>query len=303
MTNIIKADTAINELISNYINQADVSELSKISYKNGLNNFINYIEENNINAIERKNILAYKYDLLTKYTPNTVNTYLSSVRAFYEYLEVMGISKDITKGVKGAKAPQSHAKEALTVEQTIRLLNSFDLETLTGMRDYAMLNLMINTGLRVMEVQTALVTDIAQSAGKAVLYIQGKGRDTKDNMVILEDNVLQPIREYISKRKNEQGALFQGIGNRSAGKPLSKRSISRIAKEAFISIGLDSEKITAHSTRHTAVTLSLLGGATVQEAQAMARHSNINTTMIYSHNINRIENSAESKISSLLKAQ
>lgn len=64
--------------------------------------------------------------------------------------------------------------------------------------------------------------------------------------------------------------------------------------------GIESERITAHSLRHTAVTLALLAGATVQEAQAMARHSSINTTMIYAHNIDRLETPAEGRIEDLL---
>lgn len=258
-------------------------------------------KKNNFKDITRKEILQYKYDLLTAYKPNTVNTYLVSVKSFYAYLELNKISNDVTKGIKGAKSPISHSKEALTIEQTIMLLKSIDTRTLTGKRDFAMINLMIHTGLRVMEVQSADFFDISQNTGKALLYIQGKGRDSKDNYVVLEQTVLKPIFNYIKERGTSEGALFQGIGNRSVGQRLSKRSISRIVKESFKNIGIDNERITAHSTRHTAVTLSLLGGATVQEAQAMARHSSINTTMIYSHNINRIQNSAESRISDLLK--
>ena len=64
--------------------------------------------------------------------------------------------------------------------------------------------------------------------------------------------------------------------------------------------GINSDRITAHSMRHTAVTLALIGGASIQEAQSMARHTNINTTMIYAHNLDRLDSPAESKIEALL---
>lgn len=287
-------------LINMFLEQLDVKQTTKDNYKKGLNNFMLWLEDKNVTHVEKKTILEYKYNSLEKYSPSTVNTYLASVRAFYRYLEESGISKDMARNIKGAKVSKLPSKEALTVEQALILLNSFDLDTLKGKRDYAMINLMIHTGLRVMEVQSANVEDLSQIGGKTVLYIQGKGRDSKDNYVIITNEVLTGLLDYLNARGNKEGALFKGLSNRAVNDSLTKRSISRIVKEAFKSIGLDSDKLTAHSTRHTAVTFSLLGGATVQEAQAMARHSDINTTMIYSHNINRVQNNAESNISSLL---
>ena len=73
-----------------------------------------------------------------------------------------------------------------------------------------------------------------------------------------------------------------------------------IIKKEFRNIGIDSEKITTHSLRHTAITLSLIGGTPLQEVQQMARHTNINTTLIYAHNLNRIESHAEDNIQKLL---
>ena len=78
------------------------------------------------------------------------------------------------------------------------------------------------------------------------------------------------------------------------------RTVSGIAKSAMRAIGLDDRRHTAHSLRHTAVTYALLGGAKVEEAQEMARHANINTTLIYSHHVDRIQNAAERKIESIL---
>jgi len=81
---------------------------------------------------------------------------------------------------------------------------------------------------------------------------------------------------------------------------MTTRSISRIVKAALKGAGMDSDRLTAHSLRHTAVTLSLLAGASIQEAQSMVRHSNINTTLIYAHNIDRIGKAAERRIDTLL---
>ena len=77
---------------------------------------------------------------------------------------------------------------------------------------------------------------------------------------------------------------------------MTTRTISGIIKGHMRAAGYDSERLTAHSLRHTAATLALMGGATIQEAQQMLRHSNINTTMLYSHNLTRAANTSEARI-------
>jgi integrase/recombinase XerC/integrase/recombinase XerD len=87
--------------------------------------------------------------------------------------------------------------------------------------------------------------------------------------------------------------LFTSISDRNQGEALTTRSISRIVKQIFRGVGLDSRRLTAHSLRHTAITLSIKGGASLQQAQAMARHTDPKTTMIYFHNLNRLQAGAE----------
>ena len=81
---------------------------------------------------------------------------------------------------------------------------------------------------------------------------------------------------------------------------MTTRSISRIAKNALKAAGLDSDRLTAHSMRHTFATQALLNGANVQEVQQALGHKSINTTMIYAHNIERAKNSSSSKVSAVL---
>ena len=109
------------------------------------------------------------------------------------------------------------------------------------------------------------------------------------------EECLRPIYDYLEARgeTDPEAPLFASIGNRNAGGRMTTRTISRMAKEAMAACGISSAKLTAHSLRHTAVTFALLGGATVQEAQAMARHASISTTMIYAHNLDRLNAGAE----------
>ena len=303
MANLIEINKLTrNEIVSSFIQQLDTAETTKKTYSKSLKVFTKWLNDNQVTHFTTLTMLEYKDYLRDHYKPNSTNTYLVALKRLFNYLESQGLAQDVARNVKTVKAPQGFSKSALTVDQAISLLNSFDRSTLKGKRDYALLNLMINTALRVHEIHLADVKDIDTNSGKALLHIQGKGRESKDSFVILEANVLASIYDYLTARGNHEGALFKGLSNSSKDR-LAKGSISRIVKEAFRSIGLDTPKLTAHSTRHTAITLSLIGGASIQEAQAMARHSNINTTLIYAHNLDRISNSAESKINSLLNGK
>ena len=76
--------------------------------------------------------------------------------------------------------------------------------------------------------------------------------------------------------------------------------MSGIVKDRLVAAGYDSSRLTAHSLRHTAVTLSLLGGEDLQKVQQFARHSNLATTMIYAHNLDRAKNKCEATIANAI---
>jgi len=285
-----------------FLASLDVKPRTKETYRKALNRFMVWIKDNNIGQPTRTDILQYKTYLLENYTACTVSSYLTAVKSLYTYLEAEKISPNIANGIKGAKHQQGFRKDPLTVEQVKNVLAEIDTSSITGKRDYAVINLFVRTGLRTVEVARANIEDIRQESGEALLYIQGKGRDSKDDFVLLTEATLRPIREYLKLRGETSSTepLFISHSNKNYGGRLTTRSISRIVKDNLREANIDSERITAHSLRHTAVTLSLLAGATIQEAQSMARHKSINTTLIYAHNINRIKQAPERKIDNIL---
>lgn len=105
-------------------------------------------------------------------------------------------------------------------------------------------------------------------------------------------HVESAIRDYLSARKvdDQNQPLFVSTSNHNAHGRMTTRSIRRTVKTIFIAAGFNSPRLTAHSTRHTAATLSLLNGATLQQAQELLRHQNIATTEIYAHNIDATQN-------------
>ncbi len=290
------------EIMDRYIASLDVRPRSKETYRKALKQFMEFINSTGTAQPTRADILAYKGHLMEHYTACTVSSYLTAVKGLFAFLEGEKIFPNIANGIKGAKHQQGFRKDALTIEQAKSVLSDMDTRTIEGKRNYALVNLLVRTGLRTIEAERANIEDVRQEGGEALLYIQGKGRDSKDAFVLLTEATLKPIREYVRARGKTAPTdpLFTSHSDRNNGERLTTRSISRIAKGALREAGIDSDRLTAHSLRHTAVTLSLLGGASIQEAQSMARHKNINTTLIYAHNIDRISKAPERKIDALL---
>lgn len=299
----VKPVMVTDELISRYMSYQQLKPKSEDTYRKALKQFREYLGDKKIMEPTRQDIINYRTFLMERYTACTVSSYLTPVKGLYQFLEAESITKDVTRGIKGAKHQNGFKKDALTIEQAKNLLTDIDRVTLDGKRNYALVNLLIRTGLRTVEVERANIEDIRQQGGEALLYIQGKGRDSKDAFVLLTEAALKPIRAYLKARgkADHKDPLFISHSDRNNGGRLTTRSISRIVKESLRGAGIDSERLTAHSLRHSAVTFSLLAGASIQETQSLARHQNINTTMIYAHNIDRIKKAPERKIDELLK--
>jgi integrase/recombinase XerD len=299
----VKLNDNLTTLLDAFISSQDVKGSSKKTYRKALKRFIGWIVEEGISNPTREDILHFKGFLEAQGLSSlTLSTYLVAVRKFFEWAEGMKYYPNVAKGIKGSKRTKGFKKDPLTVKQVKELMGSIDRSILQGKRDYALLNLLIRTGLRTIEVIRADVGDIRQEGGEAVLWIQGKGRDAKDEFVLLTEETLKPIHEYLKVRGKveDQDPLFASFSDRNKNQRLTTLTIRRIAKQYLRGIGLDSKRLTAHSLRHTAITLSLQGGASIQEAQVLGRHANINTTLIYAHNINRIIHAPERKIDALL---
>lgn len=158
---------------------------------------------------------------------------------------------------------------------------------------------MLTTGVRTIEIERALVGDIKEINGIKVLLVQRKGHSEKDDYVILSNDIYNLLQQCINGR-SETEPLFISESNNSYGKALSTRSIRGIVKKWLREINLDSERLTAHSLRHSFATQSLRNGATLLEVSTALGHSNISTTQIYLDDIKRIDNPCDNIMSNLI---
>lgn len=242
--------------------------------------------------------------------PNTVAQYLRSVCQFFRWTAAEGLYPNIAENVHAPKIRHDiHKKDALTAAEVLEIEQSIEQAaarktaeaackekdtagrisraTEQGKRLYAMYTLAVNAGLRTIELSRANVKDLEVKAGRAVLYVWGKGHAEPDAKKPLAPEVYAAIRDYLDSRSDRPTAnspLFVSTGNRSGGNRIAETTISKMLKRAMQEAGFNSERITAHTLRHTA-------GTNVQEitgnlyiTQKYMRHANPATTEIYLHN-------------------
>lgn len=235
--------------------------------------------------------------------PTTAKQYLQSVKQFFSWTAAEGLYPDIAKNVKAPKVrTDTHKKDALTVEEVRAIEESIKenaqdkLDTVSecnrerateqGKRLYAMYLLAVNAGLRTVEISRAKVKDLETKGGQTWLYIHGKGHSEADQKKAIAPEVAKAIREYLNARTDsptKESPLFVATGNRSGGKPIATTTISTMLKRAMQAAGYDSDRLTAHSLRHTAGTAVQELTGDLYQTQHYMRHQSPVTTEIYLH--------------------
>ena len=288
----------VNELITLFILSQDVAVTSKKQYENSLRRYFAWVDNKGyeLNNMTRIEILEYKQDLLkTGMSSLTVGAYLCACRKFYEYAESSKLYPNIAKGIKSPKRKNAFRKSALTIDQGKELLSYFKTQSL---RDYAIINLLLRTGLRTIEVIRANAEDIKIKSGQRVLMIQGKGWDDKDAFVCLTDACFKAISDYLLTRGRVMGnkPLFACNSNNNKQGRLTPNTISYIVKAGLRAINLNDRSLSAHSLRHTCAVNILRSGGSLQDCQNVLRHLSSVTTQLYVSSLNeskRLENPAE----------
>lgn len=241
--------------------------------------------------------------------PNTIKQYLQSVCQFFKWTAAEGLYPNIAENIHAPKVKHdTHRKEALTAAEVQTIENSITRKTAEslneaeqaqkdtegrmqratekGKRLYAMYLLTVTAGLRTIEISRANIKDLEEKGGCTYLYIWGKGHTEADTKKALAPEVAAAIKDYLKSRTDRPtGAspLFVATGNRSKGKRIAATTISTMLKGAMKEAGFNSERLTAHSLRHTAGTNAMQLTGDLYTTQQYMRHSSPATTEIYLH--------------------
>jgi site-specific recombinase XerD len=214
----------------------------------------------------------------------TQNYYLIALRAFLKYLRKRGIESLNPERIELAKVPD-RSLDLISSQELDRLMSAPDEETLSGLRDKAILELFFSTGLRVSELCSLSQEDVDLSRDE--FSVRGKG--DKIRVVFLSDMARNAIKAYLKERKDFDDAMFiqygknaQNAATKNDDLRLTPRSVQRIIKR-YATISGITRKVTPHVIRHSFATDLLSNGADLRSVQALLGHANIATTQIYTH--------------------
>ncbi len=201
---------------------------------------------------------------------------IASIRSFYKYLTVKAklLTENPLQDLDTPKAKKSLPRY-LTLEESRQLLNAVDGKNKE--RDYCILCIFLNCGLRISEIVGLNLSDIRSDH----LRVVGKGN--KERIVYLNDATAEAINQYLEVRKTiaaiDRSAFF--LSNRRTR--VTREGVHAMVKKSLLQAGLDCEKYSSHKLRHTAATLMLANGVDVRTLQEVLGHEHLNTTQIYTH--------------------
>lgn len=324
------ADITADAVVDMFLEQYDARDSSIALYRRALRQFFAWAQRTGRSTqyMTQADIVAYKKGLLDgtaipdtktgKPQPKsalTAASYLNAVKIFYTWLH--NNNATITNIAAGVDMPQRENKferQPLTPQQAAQLLAN--VKQNGSARDYAIVSLLLHTGMRTIEAIRADIRDIRSVGGEMVLYVQGKGKDKKNMLKPLSADTRTAIAEYLQTARptaTPDEPLFTCAGNRNKDGRLTTRTISGIARKYLDAIGLShnfgerNSEYTAHSFRHTYGCAMLEACGDENIVRMLMGHASVNTTRLYvfhkdeermlkeakKHNIDTIYNTAK----------
>jgi len=205
------------------------------------------------------------------------------IRSYYKYLTLKSPNNRLSKNpVADLDAPKLRKSlpRFLSLDESTKLLDNVD--GIYRERDFCILTLFLNCGLRISELANLDVSDIREDS----IRVLGKGN--KERIVYINDACAAAINDYLLIRKAVPLSKERGLFLSSRRQRISTSTIHNLVKKHLLAAGLDSTKYSSHKLRHTAATLMLKRGVDVRTLQELLEHEHLNTTQIYTH----IENSS-----------
>ena len=201
---------------------------------------------------------------------------IATIRSFYNYLtnKMHLLRENPVKDIDSPKLKKTLPKY-LTLDESIQLLDAVDGKNQE--RDYCILTLFLNCGLRISELVGLNLNDIQDDA----LRVLGKGN--KVRIIYLNDACQDAIAKYLAVRRpiigRDENALFLSSQNER----ISRSTVHAMVKKRLGQAGIDPAEYSSHKLRHTAATLMLQNGVDVRAVQEVLGHDHLNTTEIYTH--------------------
>jgi integrase/recombinase XerD len=297
----------IELLIIQYLSEKDITRGTWELYNTVLKQYSLYLKEHQILYAKTSNVINYReWKRGQGYSVRWIYHQISAIKGLYQYLRLnqkrldlpIEYTFDITESIKNEQIKNRISKPILTISQAKHLIlcTKKIRKYIWHYRDHAMIYMMITTGLRSIEIRRARKKDLRVVNNQLVLYVQGKGRKSRDEYVKISPGVKEAINDYLNKRKDKNPYLFISHSKHTDIPYLSRTFFIRMFKRVLEDCDLEETKITPHSLRHTAATLNLLRGGSLEETKRFMRHTNMSSTLVYAHHINRLKDDSQNQI-------
>ena len=302
ITEALPGNVTSERLIETYLLKFD-RPATRRAYRTDL---VDFFGSEDVSLVEAKSVsfvAVNKYIAALEATgskSSTIRRRVAAIRGFYDWLHALGViennpaHRQLIRKIKSVRT-KDRVLIVLTSDQANRLLNSAAEQSV---RNHAMMLTMLHCVLRRSEVASMDVYHI-RPLGKYWILDLPYTKGGADQYVKIPEHVVEAIENHKEAYGIGSGPLWRSLSSRNLGGRLTPTSIYRIVRGAALLAGLP--EIGAHTLRHTGCTLAIEAGASIQQVQSHARHKQIETTMVYVHQRDRLRDSAADYINLDLK--
>lgn len=281
---------ALNEYLEYLEIERGRSQKTIRNYKHYLDRLSDYAGEIKIQDIDAEMIRKWRLwlnrlasDRGDELSRQTQNYHLIALRNFLKYCGKRGFETMAPDKIELAKVSRKQVT-FLNQEEVERIISSINTDTLAGLRDRALMELLFSSGLRVSELVSLNKEHI--NLKRREFTIRGKGQ--KDRPIFISHESAESLQKYLDRRTDTLQALFISTSNNHKAttdgnyKRLTARSVQRIVQKYALQAGI-TKHVSPHTLRHSFATDLLMNGADIRSVQTLLGHSNISTTQIYTH--------------------
>ncbi|MGD9639587.1 MAG: tyrosine-type recombinase/integrase [Alphaproteobacteria bacterium] len=301
----------LEALAKRYLAQKNLAEATLKSYSFAYKHFINYLKTNEIEYAKTSDVISYR-EHRRSLGDSSYWLYIQicALKGLYSYLKSnqarlnlpQEYAYDILGPIKNERITPNIKKPILTIQEAKKLL----LETkknrkyLWDFRDYAIVYLMLTSGLKPGEIVLLKRDDYQIKKDKYILYIRKNDLINGDEFVHLSKGAKIALDDYLARRKDKFNYLFVQHKNPTEDGRLRRMFYWDMFKRVLLKAGLEGLEITPHCLRHTAAIMNLERGATVEQTKAFLRHSSIDSTMVYVNYLKSLKDNSNERIETFI---
>ena len=279
----MKIDLIVEEYGGYILNESGLSEATRNVYVSEVNKLINWLNESNLDLFtlslkELEQYVVYRSSHVSL-DSRTVSRVLSSLRSYFGFLCFAGYRNDNPAMNIQSPRVKKYLPECLNSKEVNKLLDAIDLNSLYGMRDRTLFELIYSCGLRVSEASSLQLSDIYLQEG--VIKVNGKGN--RERVLPLGEEAELWLVRYLKDVRPKflrENISTERVFLSNQGRGLGRKGMWKRYRQLADSVNTGSR---IHTLRHSFATHLLSGGADLRSVQELLGHKDISTTQIYTH--------------------